>query len=78
MIAFKGHSVMSLGQPAATEVQRTAKALDFTSSHLTGQYKKAFETYNFYVSMLGERRFECAKELVTGAVFLVSSLPAFV
>ena len=49
------------------ELQKTSKTLDFTSSRLSTQYEKAVgevgETYNFYVSMLGERRGECIKEL---------------
>ena len=49
------------------ELQKTSKTLDFTSSRLSTQYEKAVgevaETHNFYVSMLGERRGECIKEL---------------
>ena len=49
------------------ELHKTAKTLDFTSSRLSTQYEKAVgevaETHNFYVSMLGERRGECLKEL---------------
>merc|ERR1711990_473036 len=49
------------------ELQKTSKKVDFTSSRLSTQYEKAVgevaETHNFYVSMLGERRGECIKEL---------------
>merc|ERR1719209_2736011 len=49
------------------ELHKTSKTLDFTSSRLATQYDKALgevgETHNFYVSMLGERRGECLKEL---------------
>ena len=49
------------------ELHKTVKTLDFTSSRLSTQYEKAVgevaETHNFYVSMLGERRGECLKEL---------------
>merc|ERR1719505_126587 len=49
------------------ELHKTSKTLDFTSSRLSSQYEKAVgevgETHNFYVSMLGERRAECLKEL---------------
>jgi len=49
------------------ELQKTSKTVDFTSSRLTGQYDRAMaevaETYNFYMSMLGERRAEVVKEL---------------
>merc|ERR1719495_592869 len=49
------------------ELQKTSKTVDFTSSRLSTQYEKALgevgETHNFYVSMLGERRAECIKDL---------------
>ena len=41
--------------------------MNFSSSRLTGQFEKAMsevaETYNFYFSMLGERKSEVVKEL---------------
>ena len=88
MIAFEGHTVTSLGQPAVErredaaaglaklfkesknklcELHKTSKTVDLTSSRLTSQYDRAMaevaETYNFYMSMLGERRAEVIKEL---------------
>merc|ERR1719369_1923949 len=49
------------------ELQKTIKSVDYSSSRLTTQYDKAVsevnETFNFYVSMLAERKLEVVKEL---------------
>ena len=49
------------------ELTKTTKSVDFASSRLSSQYEKAVgevsETYNFYLSMLGEKRMEMIKEL---------------
>jgi len=49
------------------ELQKTIKSVDYSSSRLTSQYDKAIgevtETFNFYMSMLAERKLEVVKEL---------------
>jgi len=49
------------------ELQKTIKSVDYSSSRLTSQYDKAIgevnETYNFYMSMLAERKLDVVKEL---------------
>jgi len=49
------------------ELQKTVKSVDYSSSRLTSQYDKAVaevnETFNFYMSMLAERKLELVKEL---------------
>jgi len=49
------------------ELQKTIKSVDYSSSRLTSQYEKAKseveETFNFYTSMLAERKFEVTKEI---------------
>jgi len=49
------------------ELQKTVKSVDYSSTRLTSQYDKAIaevnETFNFYMSMLAERKIEVVKEL---------------
>merc|ERR1719470_272430 len=49
------------------ELQKTIKSVDYSSSRLTSQYDKAIgevnETFNFYTSMLAERKMEVTKEI---------------
>eukprot|EP00092_Neocalanus_flemingeri_P035074 GFUD01038167.1.p1 GENE.GFUD01038167.1~~GFUD01038167.1.p1 ORF type:complete len:748 (-),score=147.61 GFUD01038167.1:503-2746(-) len=49
------------------ELHKTVKSVDYSSSRLTSQYDKAIgevtETFNFYMSMLAERKLEVVKEL---------------
>merc|ERR1719391_1936452 len=49
------------------ELQKTVKSVDYSSSRLTSQYDKAVaevnETFNFYMSMLAERKLEVVKEI---------------
>jgi len=49
------------------ELQKTIKSVDYSSSRLTSQYDKAIgevhETFNFFMSMLAERKLEVVKEL---------------
>jgi len=55
------------GRKKLNELQKTVKSVDYSSSRLTSQYDKAVaevtETYNFYMSMLAERKVEVEKEL---------------
>jgi len=55
------------GRKKLNELQKTVKSVDYSSSRLTSQYEKAVaevtETYNFYMSMLAERKVEVVKEL---------------
>jgi len=55
------------GRKKLNELQKTVKSVDYSSSRLTGQYDKAVaevnETFNFYMSMLAERKAEVVKEL---------------
>merc|ERR1719435_156710 len=49
------------------ELRKTIKSVDYSSSRLSSQYDKAMgevdETYNFYMSMLAERKLDVTKEL---------------
>merc|ERR1719342_1869691 len=79
MVAFEGHKENNLdnaeaikkiakeGRRKLNELQKTVKSVDYSSSRLTGQYDKAVaevnETFNFYMSMLAERKAEVVKEL---------------
>jgi len=49
------------------ELQKTIKSVDYSSSRLSSQYDKAMgevtETYNFYMSMLAERKLDVTKEI---------------
>merc|ERR1719233_2402666 len=49
------------------ELRKTIKRVDYSSSRLSSQYDKAMgevdETYNFYMSMLAERKFDVTKEI---------------
>jgi len=49
------------------ELQKTIKSVDYSSSRLSSQYDKAMgevtETYNFYMSMLSERKLDVTKEI---------------
>merc|ERR1719233_1840702 len=49
------------------ELRKTIKSVDYSSSRLSSQYDKAMgevdETYNFYMSMLAERKFDVTKEI---------------
>merc|ERR1719430_3000082 len=49
------------------ELKKTIKSVDYSSSRLTTQYDKAVsevdETYNFYMSMLAERKLDVTKEI---------------
>merc|ERR1719312_1716435 len=55
------------GKKKLNELQKTVKSVDSSSSRLTSQYDKAIaevnETFNFYMSMLAERKMEVVKEL---------------
>merc|ERR1719234_592023 len=55
------------GKKKLNELQKTVKSVDYSSSRLTSQYDKALgevtETFNFYMSMLAERKMEVIKEL---------------
>merc|ERR1719312_707527 len=55
------------GKKKLNELQKTVKSVDYSSSRLTSQYDKAIaevnETFNFYMSMLAERKMEVVKEL---------------
>merc|ERR1719308_61814 len=55
------------GRKKLNELQKTVKSVDYSSSRLTSQYDKAIaevnETFNFYMSMLAERKMEVVKEL---------------
>merc|ERR1719480_57970 len=55
------------GKKKLNELQKTVKSVDYSSSRLTSQYDKAIaevnETFNFYMSMLAERKMEVIKEL---------------
>merc|ERR1719308_612294 len=55
------------GKKKLNELQKTVKSVDYSSSRLTSQYDKAIaevnETFNFYMSMLAERKLELVKEL---------------
>merc|ERR1719402_472978 len=49
------------------ELKKTIKSVDYSSSRLSSQYDKAMgevdETYNFYMSMLAERKLDVTKEI---------------
>merc|ERR1719315_240496 len=49
------------------ELRKTIKSVDYSSSRLSSQYDKAMgevdETYNFYMSMLAERKLDVTKEI---------------
>jgi len=49
------------------ELRKTIKSVDYSSSRLSSQYDKAIgevdETYNFYMSMLAERKLDVTKEI---------------
>merc|ERR1719427_2134967 len=49
------------------ELRKTIKSVDYSSSSLSSQYDKAMgevdETYNFYMSMLAERKLDVTKEI---------------
>jgi len=49
------------------ELRKTIKSVDYSSSRLSSQYDKAMgevdETYNFYMSMLAERKLDVVKEI---------------
>merc|ERR1719427_389242 len=49
------------------ELRKTIKSVDYSSSRLSSQYDKAMgevdETYNFYMSMLVERKLDVTKEI---------------
>jgi len=55
------------GKKKLNELQKTIKSVDYSSSRLTSQYDKAIgevdETFNFYMSMLAERKLEVVKEI---------------
>merc|ERR1719322_650669 len=55
------------GRKKLNELQKTVKSVDYSSSRLTSQYDKAIaevdETFNFYMSMLAERKLDVVKEL---------------
>jgi len=55
------------GKKKLNELQKTIKSVDYSSSRLTSQYDKAVgevdETFNFYMSMLAERKLEVVKEI---------------
>merc|ERR1719158_908555 len=55
------------GKKKLNELQKTVKSVDYSSSRLTSQYDKAIaevnETFNFYMSMLAERKLDVVKEL---------------
>merc|ERR1719354_1383660 len=55
------------GRRSSTSFKKTVKSVDYSSSRLTSQYDKAIaevnETFNFYMSMLAERKMEVVKEL---------------
>jgi len=61
------NKMISEGKIKANEIRNNLKNLETTSTRLAGQYQKALsevnETYQFYVSMLDERRAEIAREL---------------
>jgi tripartite motif-containing protein 2/3 len=61
------NKMISEGKLKANEIRNNLKNLETTSTRLAGQYQKALsevnETYQFYVSMLDERRAEIAREL---------------
>merc|ERR1711942_130962 len=49
------------------ELHKTIKSVDYSSSRLSSQYEKATgevtETFNFYMSMLAERKLDVTKEI---------------
>jgi len=49
------------------ELRKTIKSVDYSSSRLSSQYDKAMgevdETFNFYMSMLAERKLDVTKEI---------------
>jgi len=55
------------GKKKLNDLQKTIKSVDYSSSRLTSQYDKAVgevdETFNFYMSMLAERKLEVVKEI---------------
>jgi len=55
------------GKKKLNDLQKTMKSVDYSSSRLTSQYDKAVgevdETFNFYMSMLAERKLEVIKEI---------------
>jgi len=61
------NKVISEAKLKANEIRNNLKNLETTSTRLGGQYQKAAsevnETYQFYVSMLEERRAEVSREL---------------
>jgi tripartite motif-containing protein 2/3 len=61
------NKVISEGKMKASEIRNNLKNLETTSTRLSNQYQKAIcevgETYQFYVSMLEERKAEITKEL---------------
>jgi len=61
------NKLISEGKLKATEIRNNLKNLETTSTRLAGQYQKAVsevnETYQFYMSMLEERRAEITREL---------------
>jgi len=61
------NKMISEGKLKANEIRNNLKNLETTSHRLGNQYQKALsevnETYQFYVSMLDERRMEIAREL---------------
>jgi len=61
------NKMISEGKLKANEIRNNLKNLETTSTRLTGQYQKAMsevnETYQFYMSMLEERRTEISREL---------------
>ena len=58
---------ISEGKMKANDIRKNLKNLETTSTRLANQYQKALsevnETYQFYVSMLDERRAEISREL---------------
>merc|ERR1719430_2084704 len=72
MVAFEGHHVTNLGQGKIETreislLQGQTGSVDYSSSRLSSQYDKAMgevdETYNFYMSMLAERKLDVTKEI---------------